>query len=415
MTERQGLRLPIHAERIGKWKTTAMAAFAGGCLVVSATSGASAYTIGSTLPRHPPNHEKSVIDACARATEDGKLASPCIEKDLVEGVREPDSQGVPYEMSLQRVFGREGTRRNVSWDRVAIQHIHGSPLPMQVHSTQEAQAAGFQGIDLGATLPATVRPLLGPSARDDLWATVTMGQLRNKMLSQAAAWVCVGLAHSDPAQKWRKLGNLAHMVGDTFSASHTLRSENGDGELLLSYSMDVVWWAQHVVGDEVDDDFRFAVLVSNLAELMARYAHAIDELGKVTVRTKQEFLPVLDEHAQPIFDYLCTRTWRMSPATLARPAGGATKGWSSAMKHGKSMLPSGLTSEDAYRRYVREAARHKHGFFYPSRQEGDYCTDQRKALACNWEKEVEPALKDAEETRSMFVPQVDRSMAPLPR
>jgi len=398
--------------RIRNLQTRFTASLLASCLVVAAAPGVFAYTIGRTLPRHPPNHETSVLDACARAARSDGLAMPCVEQDVVAGVREPDILGAPLEMMVQRVFGREGTRRNVSWDRVAIQHFHGSPLPLIVRSAAQAQSEGFVPIDFAATLPLAVRPELGPSARSDLWATVTMGQLRNKMLSQAAAWVCVGLAHSDPAQRWRKLGNLAHMVGDTFSAAHALRSETGDGELLLSYSMDVVWWAQHVVGDEVNDDARFAALVAHLTDLVQLYTGAMAALSTFPGETKDELLPALNEQAKPIYDYLCERTWKMGPDTLARPAGGATKEWSSALKFGKSMLPAGLTSAAAYRSYVAEAARRTPGFFYPHTDAGDYCGNERQALDCNWELEVEPARKNAENTRTMLVPQVDRSRPP---
>src|SRR5438105_2529369 len=86
------------------------------------------YTIETKVPPLPGNHEKSVIDACSKAKE---AKVPCTDhlKNLVVGVREPDDQGVPWQMAGQKLFSKEGSRRDVSWSRVAAQHIHGNPLP----------------------------------------------------------------------------------------------------------------------------------------------------------------------------------------------------------------------------------------------------------------------------------------------
>jgi hypothetical protein len=317
-------------------------------------------------------------------------------------------------MGMQRIFSLDGYLKSVSTARALIQHIHGNPLPTIQYSGRQAHARGYIPIKFIETIPPRAQRLIGKNYRADLWSTVTMRQLRNKMLAQSASWLCVGLVHPDHDQRWRKFGNFAHMIGDTFSASHTLRLPQKGHPLVMSYSMDTVMWKRHVIGDETNDDFRFIALTRELKSLMVLYSQAakkIETYLKSPDYSQRDLLTMLSQLSQPIYDRLCDHTLVMDSDTLNRPAGGSTLAWSAAYNQGKAMLPSGLTSESDLKRYIRKLKRTSPDYFYPERDAPDYCK-QRRVLSCSWTVEIKPALTRSVRVHTMFVPQVDRSYPP---
>lgn len=374
-----------------------------GALLAFSQTLAHGYDIKSGLMGTEGNHERSVRGVCS-------VAPSCVMSALIKGVREPDTQDlIPWEMGLQRVFSLDGRTRDVSAKRARIQHIHGNPLPTRVMRRKQALKRGYQLIDFHATIPQRAQRFIGPNSRDDLWSNVTMGQLRNKLLAQSASWLCIGAAHPNRHQRWRKFGNLAHMIGDTFSASHTLRLAITDHPMIMSYSMDTVMWKQHVVGDADHSDFRFIVLQRELKKLAPLYERAAQSVSSLPLSTSpDQILAVINRSLEPIYDQLCEHVWVMDSETLSRPAGGSTRDWSAAMNQGYAMLPSGLTSERDLSAYLATLRRDEPDFFYPTRSAPDYCK-RREVLACHWRGEVELARSRSSRVRGMFVPQIDRS------
>lgn len=364
------------------------------------------YSIKTPISSKQGNHELSVSGVCA-------VAASCIEKAIIKGVREPDKQDlVPWEMGMQRLFSRDDQVRTVSSARALIQHIHGNPLPMKIKASAKAKQKGYPTIMLTEALPSQLKDEIGKSSRNDLWARVTMRQLRNKILAQASSWLCIGVAHPDPQQRWRKFGNLAHMIGDTYSASHTLRSPAGQHALLMSFSMDTVMWKKHVVGDANNTDFRFKALKNELETLAKLYESASSIVDHASRSSEEEFMTSVHQALNPLFDHLCEHTLSMDDATLDRAAGGSTKEWSASMNSGLAMLPSGLSSESEFENYIKKLKKKEGSFFYPSRSSPDFCKS-RVVLRCDWEREVKLALENSSRVEGMFVPQVDRSMNAL--
>lgn len=362
-----------------------------------------AYSIGNVFGA-PDNHEYSARQAC-------QVVPDCIESAIVEGVREPDVQdAIPWQMGFQRVFSLDGQLRAVSEKRARIQHIHANPLPLEKLSYEKALSLQYLPIDVSKTFPFSIVSSLGESSRRDVWARVTMGQLRNKMLAQTASWMCTGLAHPQKEQKWRKFGNLAHMIGDSYSASHTWRREEDPKHLLLSFSMDTVMWKKHIVGDAESSDFRFQALTEELQELARLYQDAITKVESVTEGNQEELLSTLAQVQDPIFDRLCQQVWFMDDATLRRPAGGSTKEWSASLNQGKSILPSGFAPNASVEEYVVSLQKKNPQYFYPVRHSVDFCI-YREVLRCDWKTEVAPSLIASPAVETMFVPEVNRSQS----
>ena len=354
------------------------------------------YSIGRN-PKHLGNHELSVWEPCNSSAD-------CILEAMVEGVREPDMLHViPWQMGWQRVFALDGHIRPISQERARIQHIHGNPLPLLV----DAGNLPHTSMNTHQNWPKTLAASKGENARPDLLALVNMRQYRNKMLAQTASWLCVGLPHVRPEQAWRKMGNIAHMVGDTYSASHTLRDSQDPRYLWMTFSMDTVMWKQHIVGDANNQDFRFETLQKELTVLIQLFAQGRQYLQNQESGHSQSYMQHLNQVTEPIFDHLCEQVWKMDGETLAQPAGGSTKEWSASMNQGMAMMPSGLADDQELQMYLQNLQKQYPDFFYPHPNTADFC-ENRSALRCDWSLEVLPALENASQVQNLFVPQVQR-------
>lgn len=359
-----------------------------------------AYSIGSSFGT-PDNHEYSVLQACQQIPD-------CSMSGVMEGVREPDVQDpIPWQMGFQRVFAKDDQLRSVSSKRARIQHIHANPLPLEQISYEKALQQNYPLLDFHQTIPGSWKNDIGQSSRNDIWARVSMGQLRNKMLAQTASWFCTGIVHPENEQKWRKFGNIGHMVGDSYSASHTFREESDPKHLLMSYSMDTVMWKQHVVGDVERNDFRFKSLEVELTELGKLYQQAIEKVNTIDNTNTDELLSVLHEAQNPFFDRLCSNVWYMDDTTYNRPAGGSSKKWSASSHQEMSILPSGWTLKENVEQYIALLKIDDPDYFYPSQTALDFCKD-RTVLQCSWNDEIEPALQRNPSIETMFVPEVQR-------
>jgi len=392
-------------------------------VVLSAVaSEAAAYTVD--------NHRQSVVAGAALCESQHGLSLPnSVLIGMIDGVLEPD-QITPstFQMVLQRVEpGSRGRQRRVSLERIAAQSLHGSPNPTRtVYSNSAVDRAALR--ETTARNPAE----LSPDRYDiDVYSYDTNLALRNKLLINASQFLCVSFAHRDPEQAGRKFGNMIHMIGDTYSASHVQRTpptgRNGDcgtEKIEWHFSMDLVSWKQHTPADKETGGWRFRCLVSHTSELIRLWIDgrsaamaASTEAGKMT-RSQA--------HVTRSLRYLCRFVLREDEAVLQRPAGGAAVGFSSASgtdnwailagpRRDRSIEPVGLTGEAEARAFHRDvAARLKRRgsqvqYSYPSRQMGDLCKALSagaavpEPLRCT-SNEIGWAMAGDEKVRSMWIP-----------
>ena len=202
------------------------------------------------------NHERSVKAAAERCNADHETTIGRADiKGMIEGVLEPDAWSPAlFQMVVQRFeLGAYGTQRDVSMTRIAAQSFHGCPSPTRpVYSDSDEDREWKK-----TTSPTPSSELLPDRLELDVYAYDTNQGVRNRMLVNASQWLCVSLAHRDDAQSARKFGNLLHMIGDTYSASHVQRSEPaespddcGTERIEWHFSMDLISWKLHKPADE---------------------------------------------------------------------------------------------------------------------------------------------------------------------
>jgi hypothetical protein len=381
----------------------------------------------------PANHELSVIQGAAQCRIEHGVDIPASAIDgIIRGVREPDDFMPSHLQMLKQRFepNSYGTQRNIALVRIASQSFHGSPNPTRPvygNSAEEQQL-------LAATIPVPPEELLADRFNLDVYAYDTNEAVRNRMLVNASQFLCVSYAHSDERQSQRKLGNLLHMVGDTYSASHVQRSEpEGDPEncgtekIEWHFSMDLVSWKQHRPADLQVQDWRFSCLTKHTAQLMQLWHNAridVPQSGQHQTRDRIDF------HVQLAMQYLCNDVFREDDAVLQRPAGGAADGYSSASgsdswlflrrlifgaPEGMAIQPIGLTSPEeaqAFHQRVAHELTERDGasrYWYPQRDDADFCgpilKDKRlpPALLCT-EQEISWSNEGSDKVESLWLP-----------
>jgi hypothetical protein len=375
------------------------------------TAAASLLLSLAAVPAHaytPENHERSVreaVDVC-RAGPSIALSEGDVEA-IVTGVREPDDWSLGMvQIGVQRIEpGARGKQRDVSALRIAEQSFHGSPNPTRPPYTDSPQD---QQQKLRA-MPTPKGALLPDRLDLDVHAYDTNQAVRNKLLMNASQLLCVSVAHSVDRTSGRKLGNLLHMVGDTYSASHVQRSEPegspdacGTEKIEWHFSMDLVVWKRHMPADAENGDWRFRCLVRHSAELIRMWASARAEAKASSDATIR--LAKANGAVERVVGYLCDRVFREDPEVLKRPAGGAaayysiasgSDNWASVLTFWREQPPDrpiqpvGLTGPDEAAAFVawvnQELVRQGRPpfFAYPSRDTGDFCegAGQPSALA----------------------------------
>ncbi|MGB5475142.1 MAG: hypothetical protein WBQ78_16915 [Gammaproteobacteria bacterium] len=391
------------------------------CLLIGTLSVANAYT--------PDNHERSVRKGAARLEADhGTAIEAAAIENMVEGVREPDKLSPALsQMAMQRVEpGSWGRQRDISTVRIASQSIHGSPNPTRpvYKNTAEDQAKKAK------TIPTPASELMPDRLNLDVYSYDTNEGVRNRILVNASQFLCVSFAHENDAQSARKLGNMLHMIGDTFSASHVQRSEPEDSpdncgteKIEWHFSMDLIAWKLHAPADAVDDDWRFSCLVEHTSDLMKLWnggRKAVRaETGAEAKRARS------DEEVGKVLRLLCDRILREDTAVLARPAGGAAAGFSSASgtdnwrfyerkRKDRAIQPVGLTGPEEAQAFQIEVNNRlielggPERFWYPPRDWGDLCAaigpeeSLPPVLQCT-AKEIEWAMSGSREVQGMWI------------
>ena len=378
----------------------------------------------------PDVHERAVILGAQQCIAGGGVAIS--EQDLqaiVQGAREPDDLGLSFfQMFKQRLEpGSWGKRRNVLPIRIAAQSIHGGPSP-----TRPAYGDATSDRQFKAQSIRTPENQLLPDRTDlEVYAYDTNQQLRNKLLINASQFLCVSFAHKDNDQSARKFGTMLHMLGDTYPASHVQRSQPtgslqncGTEKILWHFSMDLVSWKQHSAADKQDNDWRFNCFVRHTAKLMDLWGNGREAVVRRTGAAAK--LARANAHVRKTIRFLCGSVLREDDSVLAKPAGGAAAGYSSASgtdnwaffrqeRPAQPIQPAGLTGAaeaEAYREAVNaklDGDSSLAEYWYPSRDMSDLCDGiagagpMPAALQCT-PQEIDWAMQDSDRVATMWLP-----------
>jgi hypothetical protein len=392
------------------------------CLLFGALGVASAYTRA--------NHERSVREGAEKCQSDhGTTIGKAQLKGIVKGVLEPDkSSPAQLQMVKQRFEpGAYGTQRPVSMVRVAAQSIHACPNPTRPAYSDSADDQEKKDL----AIPTPAAELLPNRLELEVYSYDTNQDLRNKMLINASQFLCVSLAHRDDAQSARKFGNLLHMIGDTYSASHVQRSEPvgsedncGTEKIEWHFSMDLVSWKLHRPADKQYEDWRFRCLVKHASDLMRVWVEGRDAVRNEIDKTAK--LERANEIVGTTVRMLCDSILREDPEVLRRPAGGAAAGYSIAsgaddwkfMKdqpEDRPIQPVGLTGTaeaEAFHKSVNDSLAGKRSrahLSYPSRDLGDLCEslaphDPLPATLQCTSQEIDWAMSGSDEVDTLWIP-----------
>lgn len=382
----------------------------------------------------PENHERSVREAAAICAADPATAisDPDLQA-IIRGAREPDDPTLALlEIGAQRIEpGARGRRRGINAVRIAEQSFHGSPNPTRAPYGDSVEDRARRQ----EALPTPQAELLPERFELDVYSYDTNQAVRNKLLLNASQLLCVSLAHADDQESARKLGNLLHMVGDTYSASHVQRSEPegspdncGTEKIEWHFSMDLVVWKEHAPADREHGDWRFGCLVDHAAELMRMWLPARKAVQEAPDAASK--LARTNRAVGQAVDYLCGNVLLEDPEVLRRPAGGAAAGYSIAsgtdnwatvftfwreQPKDRPIQPAGLTGPDEAQDFVarvNEELKRKGRppyFIYPSRADSDFCEGLGqpdglpKALRCT-RQEIEWAMDGSSVVDELVIP-----------
>lgn len=378
----------------------------------------------------PGKHKKSVIEGAELCkSRHGAGLSADELRDVIAGVIEPDAPSPSsVQMFIQRVEpGSYGKQRNVSTTRIAAQSLHGSPNPTRpVYTDAKADRAALK-----KTIRVPASQLSADRFDLEVYAYDTNQSVRNKLLINASQFLCVSLTHADDAQAARRFGNMLHMIGDTYSASHVQRSmprergrKCGTEKIEWHFSMDLVSWKQHRAADKNDADWRFRCLVEHTSDLMNLWLRGRKAIVRFDDRRSKHNLA--NRHVRRSLNLLCNRILREDAAILARPSGGAAAGYSSASgtdnwkvfskkPRDRAIYPAGLTSRaeaHAFYQSIDEELKRRGGrarFSYPSRDMDDLCRELARPgplpapLQCTTQ-EIDWAMQGSDRVGTMWMP-----------
>jgi hypothetical protein len=391
------------------------------------------FFLSSLLPAHSYTrdiHRKSVVDGAQLCvTKFGVPLPPTTLAAMIDGVLEPDQiSASAVQILKQRIEpGSYGKQRKISPKRIAAQFLHGSPNPTRpIYRDNAKDTDSLNGV---TRLPE--KELLSNRFPVEIYSYDTNKDLRNRMLIAASQYLCVSLAHVEKTQAGRALGNLLHMIGDTYSASHVQRQPPegspprcGTEKIEWHFSMDLVSWKQHAPADKNAGDWRFRCLVHHIAKIMDFWANARENVNPVKEADAKRRR--IDWHVRRSLKYLCNAVLREDKSTLNKPTGGAPAGYSSASgtdnwnpfsRHREDLAiqPEGLTSKaeaEAFYDRIAKMLKSQGGaaeFSYPSRDMEDLCkrvqvyTQLPAALACT-PNEIEWAMTANKRVQSMWLP-----------
>ena len=387
-------------------------------------------TVVSAWAYTPDIHKRSIVESAQICQKKyGLTLKSTTFAAIVKGVKEPDAFSVSsLEIIKQRIEPNSyGKQRSINAVRIAAQSIHGSPNPTRkLHSSSPQDQRALQ-----QSVRRADSSLQKNRLDIDVYAYDTNQGLRNKMLINASQFLCVSMAHKDADQSARKFGNLLHMVGDTYSASHVQRAapvgsppKCGTEKIEWHFSMDLVSWKRHALADRNHEDWRFNCLSQHSAELMKLWSSGRDAV--TAKKSKLEKRDVANREIRKSLRLLCEKVLRTDENVLRQPAGGASAQYSSASgtdnwrvlrtkRPDLAIQPVGLTSieeaEEFYRSVSAKLEREGHAaeFSYPPRSMPDLCRSiigkepLHAALQCTPE-EIELAVTGSKRVSSMWIP-----------
>ena len=385
---------------------------------------------GLALAYSPGNHKKSIIEGAEICLKKyGVSISGRDLNDMVRGVEEPDDPSLSALQMFKQRFepGSYGRQRNISTIRIVAQSIHGSPNPTRrLYTSSKRDQQALKGV-----IRVPRNKLMKERLDVDVFSYDTNQGVRNKLLINASQFMCVSLAHISDEQSARKFGNMMHMIGDTYSASHVQRSapvgspaKCGTEKIEWHYSMDLISWKQHRPADLNNRDWRFRCLKEHAADLMRQWSASREAVKKVASTADKRIRA--NSEVRKTLKLLCNRILRADRAVLERPAGGANAGYSSASGvdywealskkiPDLAIQPVGLTSAAEAKAFYAGIARKlkKEGseaeYSYPSRDYPDFCinilsTQPLKAPLTCTATEIDWAVRDSSRVKTMWIP-----------
>lgn len=267
---------------------------------------------------------------------------------MAAGSTEPDvfsCLGSSREMASQVSSALVGKRIfNTSLCRVGIQAYHASPLPLVFKSDLAAppEDNGYTAAD---------------NYRDDLYSLMNLRQWRTSLVQLMARQFVSALLTPDVSEGAKRLGNLFHVLGDSFSGAHVIREQpesnatasiEACGALRVrnAISMDVVNWQRHVSTDKAQDI---------LYECTILYSAKVVQLWADARAATIQNASVANDYVDTLLQEVLCPAYPMDADTAGSPAGGATAYFSSdsyPWGGGKPILPRGLAAPDDARRIV---------------------------------------------------------------
>jgi len=266
------------------------------------------------------------------------VAKDVILTMLLAGVREPDELSCPGDTFERGTMNHAvlkmalGERHfNVSLCRTAVQVYHASPLPL-VDRKDLADSPQESGKN-------------NKHEASDLFSVMTFRQWRTHMLQVMSTEFAYAITMPDLAEGAKRMGNLFHTLGDTFSASHVVRASGSicdDLSIKLPMSMDVMNFVAHPLADMQTGDMLFSCSRSYTQAGIRLWAEA--RKARVTdARAANRWVSRL------VSEVLCPAL-PIASRRLDWPAGGANTRYSADL--GKPLLPNGMASEADSKRII---------------------------------------------------------------
>jgi len=267
-------------------------------------------------------------------------AGSAVKEMLSAGAGEPDQMPCPgsdVEMAEQAAAELVGVRVfNVSLCRIAGQKYHGSPLPLVTKDQLKLDpiANGYKGDD---------------NLRNDLYSVHNFRQWRTSLVQTMSKQFLYATALADTSESARRLGNLFHLLSDTFSQSHVNRKAAAEGAkasqevcesltVTRPISMDVVNWLHHVKADSAKDIYwDCATLYGKVA--LTVWAGARLEKVDTAASANKWIDKFVKEVACPALS--------IDASNFDKPVSGADAYWGSDSVidgTGKQMMPTGLAA-----------------------------------------------------------------------
>jgi hypothetical protein len=247
-----------------------------------------------------------------------------------------------------------GEQFQLSLCRIAVQHYHGSPLPLV---SSVGNKYGSFATDVSN--PVVTDPKQNRASQ--LYSPQTLLQWRTSVIQLMTRMFVYSIVMKNPADGARRVGNMLHVLSGTFSKSRVRRKSLNFGstdcskqEVTLALSMDVT--NRKINADAEGDEF-YDCGVFYAKEALKTWASARVDGTKCTILSTVDWANKWGKNL--VQDVLCP-SMSISSEFLSKPAGGADEPFAAAFSqqeessntssntssvHALGNFPSGLVAE----------------------------------------------------------------------